>query len=146
MEFFPKEYQDLMIVGRLDKDTEGFLLLTNNGEFAHKITSPKKHIEKEYYVEFSGTLPKNIKQIFEEGVIIENNYLTLPAQIEIISDYQANIIIHEGKFHQVKQMFDKVGTKVTYLKRIRIGNLSLDPNLKLGEYKKIKKETIINLQ
>lgn len=143
MEFFPKEYQDLIIVGRLDKDTEGLLLLTNDGDFAHQITSPKKHIEKEYYVEFSGTLPDNIEEIFKEGVIIENNYLTLPSKIKILSNNSSLLTISEGKFHQVKQMFQAVGTTVTYLKRIRIGNLQLDSNLKPGEYQKIKKETII---
>lgn len=143
MEFFPKEYQDLIIIGRLDKDTEGLLLLTNDGDFAHQITSPKKHIEKEYYVEFIGTLPDNIEEIFKKGVIIENNYLTLPSKIKILSNNSSLLTISEGKFHQVKQMFQAVGTKVTYLKRIRIGNLQLDSNLKLGEYKKIKKETII---
>lgn len=143
MEFFPKEYQDLIIIGRLDKDTEGLLLLTNDGDFAHQITSPKKHIEKEYYVEFIGTLPDNIEEIFKKGVIIENNYLTLPSKIKILSNNSSLLTISEGKFHQVKQMFQAVETKVTYLKRIRIGNLQLDSNLKLGEYKKIKKETII---
>lgn len=143
MEFFPKEYQDLIIIGRLDKDTEGLLLLTNDGDFAHQITSPKKHIEKEYYVEFIGTLPDNIEEIFKKGVIIENNYLTLPSKIKILSNNSSLLTISEGKFHQVKQMFQAVGTKVTYLKRIRIGNLQLDSNLKLGEYKKIKKEAII---
>ena len=143
MEFFPKEYQDLIIIGRLDKDTEGLLLLTNDGDFAHQITSPKKHIEKEYYVEFIGTLPDNIEEIFKKGVIIEKNYLTLPSKIKILSNNSSLLTISEGKFHQVKQMFQAVGTKVTYLKRIRIGNLQLDSNLKLGEYKKIKKETII---
>lgn len=143
MEFFPKEYQDLIIIGRLDKDTEGLLLLTNDGDFAHQITSPKKHIEKEYYVEFIGTIPDNIEEIFKKGVIIENNYLTLPSKIKILSNNSSLLTISEGKFHQVKQMFQAVGTKVTYLKRIRIGNLQLDSNLKLGEYKKIKKETII---
>ena len=103
----------------------------------------KKHIEKEYYVEFIGTLPDNIEEILKKGVIIENNYLTLPSKIKILSNNSSLLTISEGKFHQVKQMFQAVGTKVTYLKRIRIGNLQLDSNLKLGEYKKIKKETII---
>ena len=114
-----------------------------DGDFVHQITSPKKHIEKEYYVEFIGTLPDNIEEIFKKGVIIENNYLTLPSKIKILSNNSSLLTISEGKFHQVKQMFQAVGTKVTYLKRIRIGNLQLDSNLKLGEYRKIKKETII---
>lgn len=142
MKFFPEKYHDLTIIGRLDKDTEGLLLLTNDGKFAHEITSPKKHIEKEYYVEYSGTLPDNIIEIFNNGVIIENDYLTKPAQIKNITENSAYLTIHEGKFHQVKQMFKAVGTTVTYLKRVRIGKLLLDPNLKLGEYKKISKEEI----
>lgn len=142
MKFFPDKYQNLIIIGRLDKDTEGLLLLTDDGKFAHEITSPKKHIEKEYYVEYSGTLPDNINEIFNNGVIIENDYLTKPSTITNITSNSAYLTIHEGKFHQVKQMFKAVGTTVTYLKRVRIGKLTLDPNLKLGEYKKITKEEI----
>ena len=126
-------------VGRLDKDTEGLMLLTNDGELAHKLISPKKDVEKKYYVEVSGELKNEYLKIIKEGVILEDGYRCKPARLEILDSSEgnskANIFITEGKFHQVKRMMKSLGTTVTYLKRLSIGSLKLDENLKLGEYR-----------
>ena len=126
-------------VGRLDKDTEGLMLLTNDGELAHKLISPKKDVEKKYYVEVSGELKNEHLKIIKEGVILEDGYRCKPARLEILDSSEgnskANILITEGKFHQVKRMMKSLGATVTYLKRLSIGSLKLDENLKLGEYR-----------
>lgn len=126
-------------VGRLDKDTEGLMLLTNDGELAHKLISPKKDVVKKYYVEVSGELKNEHLQIVKEGLTLEDGYRCKPARLEILDSSEgnskANIFITEGKFHQVKRMMKSLGTTVTYLKRLSIGNLKLDENLKLGEYR-----------
>ncbi|MEZ0535839.1 pseudouridine synthase [Caldicellulosiruptoraceae bacterium PP1] len=127
-------------VGRLDKDTEGLLIITNNGEYTHNVISPKKQIEKEYYVELLYDIDIEKIKEFEKGVILDDGYKTLPAKYEIIDNNKVNLIITEGKFHQVKRMFIAIGNQVTYLKRIRIGSLQLDNSLKLGEYKEINEE------
>ena len=126
-------------VGRLDKDTEGLMLLTNDGELAHKLISPKKDVEKKYDVEVSGELKNEHLEIVKEGVTLEDGYKCKPARLEILDtsegNSKANIFITEGKFHQVKRMMKSLGTTVTYLKRLSIGSLKLDENLKLGEYR-----------
>ena len=126
-------------VGRLDKDTEGLMLLTNDGELAHKLISPKKDVEKKYYVEVSGELKNEHLKMIKEGVILEDGYRCKPARLEILDSSEgnskANIFITEGKFHQVKRMMKSLGATVTYLKRLSIGSLKLDENLKLGEYR-----------
>ena len=126
-------------VGRLDKGTEGLMLLTNDGELAHKLISPKKDVEKKYYVEVSGELKNEHLKIIKEGVILEDGYRCKPARLEILESSEgnskANIFITEGKFHQVKRMMKSLGATVTYLKRLSIGSLKLDENLKLGEYR-----------
>ena len=148
MELVPKELylKDLSIVGRLDKDTEGLILLSNNGAFIHDITSPKKHISKKYYVEYEGCLIENAAELVEFGMEIDD-YTTLPGKLELLGDNKAYITIFEGKFHQVKKMFEKLNTKVIYLKRVQIGSLTLN-DLKVGsvielndeDLKKIKEE------
>ena len=126
-------------VGRLDKDTEGLMLLTNDGELAHRLISPKKDVVKKYYVEVSGELKNEHLKIIKEGVILEDGYRCKPARLEILDSSEgnskANIFITEGKFHQVKRMMKSLGATVTYLKRLSIGSLKLDENLKLGEYR-----------
>lgn len=126
-------------VGRLDKDTEGLMLLTNDGELAHKLISPKKDVVKKYYVEVSGELKNEHLQIVKEGLTLEDGYRCKPARLEILDSSEgnskANIFITEGKFHQVKRMMKSLGATVTYLKRLSIGSLKLDENLKLGEYR-----------
>lgn len=136
------EYQEreLHIVGRLDIDTEGLLLITDDGDFTHKVTSPKSNISKTYYVEFSGTLVNDAKDKVEEGIILDDGERTLPGKLEIVSENIAYITICEGKFHQVKRMFAGLGAKVTYLKRVKIGDLELD--IELGKYRKLTKDDL----
>lgn len=140
--------KDLFVVGRLDKDTEGFLLLTNDGEFAHNILSPKKHVPKTYFAIVDGLVTDDDKYAFENGIILGDGYKCLSANLEILkSDLYSEIklTINEGKFHQVKRMFVAVNKKVKYLKRIKIGGLKLDSSLELGKYKKLSSDDIIQI-
>ena len=136
-------------VGRLDKDTEGLMLLTNDGDLAHKLISPKKDVEKKYYVEVSGELKEEHLVLVKEGLVIDEGYKCKCARLEIIESTEVNsiayIYITEGKFHQVKRMMKALGTTVTYLKRLSIGTLELDKNLKLGEYRYLTDKEIKNL-
>lgn len=136
-------------VGRLDKDTEGLMLLTNDGELAHRLISPKKDVVKKYYVEVSGELKEEHLPIVEIGVILEDGYKCKPARLEILESSEdkskANIYISEGKFHQVKRMMKTLRTTVTYLKRLSIGELLLDENLVLGEYRYLTNEELDKL-
>lgn len=147
-----KEYQNynLAMVGRLDKDTEGLFLLTNDGKFAHNLTSPKKDLFKKYYVEIDGSWSQDDITIFEKGLEIydgnKNLFKTKPAVLEILDDDKAYISISEGKYHQIKKMCLKVGKEVKYLKRIAIGSLCLDEKLALGEYRLLTVEEIEKLK
>ena len=136
-------------VGRLDKDTEGLMFLTNDGELAHKLISPKKDVEKKYYVEVSGELKEEHLELVKDGLVIDEGYKCKSARLEILESSKvksiANIYITEGKFHQVKRMMKALGTTVTYLKRLSIGTLELDKNLKLGEYRYLTDKEIKNL-
>ena len=134
--------QDVFPVGRLDKDTEGLLLLTNDGELAHKLLSPRKHIPKTYFVRTKEVVTKDQLEMLERGVDIGEDTLTLPAQSEMITDNEIFLTIYEGKFHQVKRMLKAVGNEVVYLKREKMGELSLDKKLKLGEYRRLTIEEI----
>lgn len=134
-------------VGRLDKDTEGLLLLTNDGQLAHNLLSPKKGVDKEYYVEAQGQVLEEDIKAFAEGLEL-HDYRALPAKL-VLNQYDdekdqsyCNVTIQEGKFHQVKNMFAAIGLKVTYLKRIRMGQLWLDENLELGSYRELTPEEI----
>ena len=133
--------KDLAPVGRLDKDTEGLLLFTNDGKLNHRLLSPKNHVEKTYYVEIENSLSQEDILKLEEGVDI-GNYITLPAKIEKISDTKIYLTIKEGKFHQVKRMLEAVDNKVYYLQRISFAKLKLN-GLALGEVKEIDLEDII---
>ena len=135
---------DIFPAGRLDIDTEGLLLLTNDGILSHNLLSPKKHVSKKYYVKIAKPLSENDVKILEKGIKLEENFITKKAKVEIISEdscendnNQVYITISEGKFHQVKRMFKAVNNEVLYLKRVKMGNLSLDKNLKLGEYREL---------
>lgn len=132
--------------GRLDIDTEGLLILSNDGQFAHKLTHPKKEIYKTYYVETDKAINISDKSAFYEGLdILDGNnklYRTKKAYLEIIDDNKAYVSIAEGKFHQIKRMFTERGKKVIYLKRIRIGELKLDEKLALGEVKELSNDDI----
>ena len=146
-----KKRKDLFPVGRLDKDTEGLLLITNDGELAHRLLSPKKHVDKCYFARVSGKVTEDDVRIFENGVNIgslEQPEITMPGKLEIITSdeiSQIHLTIQEGKFHQVKRMFQAVGKEVIYLKRLRMGTLVLDENLSIGEYRPLTKEELEKL-
>jgi 16S rRNA pseudouridine516 synthase len=136
-------------VGRLDKDTEGLLLLTNDGQLTHRLLSPKKHVPKTYFARVAGEVTEEDGKQFAAGVELDDGYKTLPAQLEILSaglESEIRLTIYEGKFHQVKRMFAAVGKSVTYLQRIRMGNLELDPALALGEYRELSEAELAGLQ
>lgn len=130
-------------VGRLDKDTVGLLLITNDGEMNHRLISPKWHIDKVYYTEIDKILSSSDIEAFEKGIILDDGYKCMPAKLEIIrSDKDgsmANVTIQEGKFHQVKRMFESLGKNVVYLKRIKFGPIQLDNSLEEGTYRQLSK-------
>jgi len=145
---------DLFPVGRLDKDTEGLLLITNDGDMAHKLLSPKKHIPKTYYAKINKPLNDMHVKAFAEGVTIKdksrNNELVKlkPSILEIINqgqEFEVNVTIYEGKYHQIKRMFQAIDREVLYLKRLSMGNLFLDNDLKLGQYRPLTSEEIEEL-
>lgn len=129
--------KDLFPVGRLDKDTEGLLLLTNDGELAHRLLSPKKHIDKTYQVTVSHALSEQDIRQLEQGVDIGEAKPALPAEVEVLSENTIYLTIREGKFHQVKRMLQAVDNQVTALKRIRFGGLALDESLAPGAYREL---------
>lgn len=136
-------------VGRLDKDTEGLLLLTNDGKLAHELLSPKKHVDKRYFATIDGVVTNEDGEAFKRGVMLDDGYVTKPAQLEILlsaAQSQIELTITEGKFHQVKRMFQSVGKEVVYLKRLSMGALELDPTLKLGEYRHLREEELDSLK
>ena len=135
------ESRNLFPVGRLDIDTFGLLLLTNDGQLAHKLLSPRNHVNKKYYLKYEGKLNPKVQEIFSKGIQIDD-YITKPAIFEDLGNNEAYITISEGKFHQVKRMMEYVGCKVTYLERVTFGNLTLDNNLKRGEFRKLTEEEI----
>ncbi|MGL5381880.1 MAG: pseudouridine synthase [Culicoidibacterales bacterium] len=137
-------------VGRLDIDTEGLLILTNDGKFAHEVLSPKKHVDKTYYAKIAGVVTEADVVAFSQGVILKGNatkgeadYVTKPGKLVILATDEATqtseieVTITEGKFHQVKRMFESVGKTVVYLKRIQMGQLTLDEELPLGAYREL---------
>lgn len=138
-------------VGRLDKDTEGLLVITNDGKLAHRVLAPKKHIMKKYYALVDKSINQDHIRAFEKGVDIGEGYITKPAIMEVLGedkDDDGNLItavhvsISEGKFHQVKRMFHAIGAEVLYLKRVSMGGLELDEKLELGEYRELTREEI----
>lgn len=138
------KYLELFPVGRLDIDTEGLLLITNDGVLSHNLLSPKKHVNKTYLLNTDMPLTSSDMKALEEGVYLDSE-LTLPAKIEKINDLEYLFTIHEGKFHQVKRMIEVVGKKVTYLKRVSFGPLVLDEDLKLGSYRFLTDDEILKL-
>lgn len=135
----------LFPAGRLDKDTEGLLLLTNDGGLAHNLLSPKKHVPKTYYVMLEKTVTDEDIKKLEEGVAIGEKNNTLPATVQKEGEKEVFLTISEGKFHQIKRMFHAVGNEVVYLKRMSMGTLTLDTNLKKGEYRALTGEEIEKL-
>ena len=133
-------HQNLFPVGRLDKDTEGLLIMTNDGDLAHRLLSPKKHVDKVYYVELDKMLTEEGRRMLETGIDIGEEKPTLPANAQRITDTSLYLNIREGKYHQVKRMLKAVGCEVTYLKRIAMGAISLDKNLPCGCYRELTEE------
>lgn len=140
MELIPSIRNDLYPVGRLDLDTEGLLLVCNDGQLTHELLSPKKHVLKKYYVEFEGTLPENAVEIFAQPMDLDD-FVTKPAKLEVLDQDKAYLTISEGKFHQVKRMFQNVGCEVTYLKRVSFGPLELK-DLEIGQARALTPEEI----
>lgn len=140
--FKDEDTRDLFPVGRLDKDTEGLLLITNDGDFAHNVLSPKKHVDKTYFATLDKRLDEKSKKKVENGIYIGDDKPCLPAKVEILDDTDVKITISEGRYHQVKRMFEAVGYEVVYLKRISMGGLKLDERLREGEYKKLTPKDI----
>ncbi|HHP9140164.1 TPA: pseudouridine synthase [Listeria monocytogenes] len=133
-------------VGRLDKDTEGLLIITNDGTLAHNLLSPKKHIDKTYYAKIDGDVTAADVEAFAAGIELDDGYTCKPASLEIITPNEINVTIQEGKFHQVKRMFAARGKTVSYLKQISMGNLQLDESLELGEYRPLTEAELAILQ
>ena len=149
IDLVPKPHaKDIFPVGRLDKDTEGLLIITNDGETAHRLLSPKKHVDKTYFVQTKGKVTEEDKEKFKAGVDIGEKDLTLPADLEILKSgdiSESLITIREGKFHQIKRMFKSVGKEVIYLKRLSMGNIKLDESLEKGQCRKLTEEEIKKL-
>ncbi len=150
IDILPEEYKcfELFPVGRLDIDTEGLLLITNDGQLAHELLSPKKHVPKRYFAFIEGEVTEDDVKKFEEGIILEDGYKALPAELYILDrdvNSSVDVVIYEGKFHQVKRMFEAVGKKVRFLKRVTMGNLVLDKELAPGEFRELTEDELSNL-
>lgn len=146
------EYEDQVFepfpVGRLDKDTEGLLLITNDGQLSHRLLSPKKHVPKTYFAVIEGIVTEEDGVAFQKGVTLDDGYVTKPAELTILKSGMTSDIeltITEGKFHQVKRMFEAVGKRVMYLKRLSMGPLKLDETLELGEYRELTDDELEEL-
>lgn len=148
--------RDLFPVGRLDIDTEGLLLLTNDGELAHQLLSPKKHVDKQYYARVAGTLPPDSKEQIAAGMTLSDGTQVMPGELSILtpvcecgeasSEKEILLTIREGKFHQVKRMFEALGCQVVFLKRLSMGSLRLDESLRPGEFRKLTEDELEGLK
>ncbi|MDF2590183.1 MAG: ribosomal small subunit pseudouridine synthase [Anaerocolumna sp.] len=147
--------KDLFPVGRLDKDTEGLLLITNDGDLAHRLLSPKKHVAKIYFAQIKGKVTMDDVRVFKEGIELSEDFTTLPAELKIIESDEAlesdelsevEVTIFEGKFHQVKRMFEAVEKEVIYLKRLSMGELVLDKDLNPGEFRRLTPEELSKIK
>ena len=155
----------LFPAGRLDRDTEGLLLITNDGALAHRLLSPKHHVDKTYYAVVLGKVTQDDAESFAHGIILEDGYVCMPAELEVLGTVggdpyaaleigasdkadmtEVNITIREGKFHQIKRMFQSCGCEVIYLKRISMGTLELDESLLPGEYRRLTDEELAGLK
>lgn len=147
-----RKRDDLFPVGRLDIDTEGLLLITNDGDLAHRLLAPKKHVDKIYFARIDGKIPEDAADRIKEGLVLSDGTPTLPARLEVIKQGKNEepseilLTIREGKFHQVKRMFDTLGCSVVYLKRLSMGSLALDEALKPGEYRPLSETEIKKLK
>lgn len=147
IDLLPEEYRIFapFPVGRLDIDTEGLLVLTNDGQLSHQLLSPKKHVDKTYFARIDQPVTKVDREIFSKGVVLDDGYKTLPAWLEVLDApgrNEVHITIQEGKFHQVKRMFQAVDKQVEYLKRISMGGLRLDKKLEIGQVRELTQEEL----
>lgn len=148
LELLPEEFRrkGIFPAGRLDKDTEGFVFITDDGELAHKLLSPRSHVDKEYVVTLEKPAEERYRDIFAAGMMIDGDERCLPAELSFTEEPTVvHLVLHEGKFHQVKRMMEAVGNKVTFLKRIRMGGLMLDKSLAPGECREIMHKEIEEL-
>lgn len=146
LDLLDEPYKDLFPCGRLDKDTEGLLLITNDGPLAHTLLSPKHHVEKEYLVTIRDILSEEDRKRIEAGMILQSGEVFQPAQVIPVSDHQIRLILKEGKYHEIKRMLLAVGNEVTALKRLRMKNLVLDETLGPGEYRRLSEAEIQSLR
>lgn len=133
---------DLFPVGRLDRDTEGLVILTDDGKLAHQLLAPKKLVPKTYFAIIDGVVHSSDIELFEKGMPLSEDFTTLPAELNIIEPSKVYMTIYEGKFHQVKRMFEYIGKKVIYLKRVQMGNLKLDESLLPGESRELTEHEV----
>ena len=148
LELLPQEFRrkGLFPAGRLDKDTEGFVFITDDGALAHKMLSPKNHVEKEYVVTLERPAEERYIDIFASGMTIDGDEKCLPARLVLTEEaHVVRLVLHEGKFHQVKRMMEAVGNRVTHLKRVRMGGIELDDTLSSGESREITAEELSRL-
>jgi len=141
-----EERKNLFPVGRLDKDTVGLLIITDDGDLAHHLTSPKHHVTKTYYVKINHSLNEDDIKALETGVELIGDGITKPAKIEVISPTEIKLSITEGMYHQVKRMLKAVGNEVIYLKRLSMGPVILDETLKEGSYRRLTEKEILSLK
>ena len=136
-----QQRRGLFPVGRLDKDTEGLLLITNDGEMAHRLLSPGRHVDKVYFARLDGPVGERERELFAQGLRVDETLTAMPAVLEILEPAnEVRVTIREGKFHQVKRMFAAVGREVLYLKRLSMGPLTLDNGLAAGAYRRLTEE------
>lgn len=141
-----EKVKNLFPVGRLDKDTEGLLLITDDGELAHNLLSPKKHVDKEYLVKVRDSISEEDCRKLSEGVDIGDEKPTAPAKVERVAEKEILLTIREGRFHQVKRMLQAVGNEVLYLKRLSMGSLRLPEDLEKGAYRQLSEEEIYKIK
>lgn len=149
-----RKRKDLFPAGRLDRDTEGLLLITNDGTLAHRLLSPKHHVDKTYFARVLEDITDDDVTAFREGLVLPDGLECMPAALEVTGRYEIDdtpvteviITIHEGKFHQIKRMFHAIGSEVIYLKRLTMGTLILDPDLEPGEYRRLTQDELDSLR
>lgn len=146
LDLLPPKYQDLFPVGRLDKDTEGLLLLTDDGALAHRLLSPRHHVDKVYLAEIDGEVDASDVAAFEAGMTLGDGTQCLPAGLESLGKGRCRVTLREGKFHQVKRMLAQRGKPVLHLKRLSMGDLQLDSDLKVGEFRLLTAQEVQNLK
>ncbi len=146
LDLLPKEYSNLFPVGRLDKDTTGLLLLTDDGELAHQLLSPKKHVDKVYLAQIDGDVNAEDIAAFHQGITLGDGTVCLPAKLEPLGQGLCQVTLREGKFHQVKRMLAQRGKPVIKLKRLSMGGLSLDIGMKPGDFRLLTQEEVLILK